>query len=37
MNRITKGEYKRNIEVLRSLKQKQSLAFKEQEKGPFCW
>lgn len=35
MNRITKGEYKRNIEVLRSLKQKQSLAFKQQEKARF--
>ena len=36
MNRITKGEYKRNIEVLRSLKQKQSLAFREQEKARFA-
>lgn len=35
MNRITKGEYKRNIELLRSLKQKQSLAFKQQEKARF--
>jgi uncharacterized coiled-coil protein SlyX len=35
MNRITKGEYKRNIEVLRSLKQKQSLAFREQKKARF--
>ena len=35
MNRITKGEYKHNIEVLRSLKQKQSLAFKQQEKARF--
>lgn len=35
INRITKGEYKRNIEVLRSLKQKQSLSFKQQEKARF--
>lgn len=35
MNRITKGEYKRNIEVLRSLKEKQSLAFRKQEKARF--
>ena len=36
MNRITKGEYRKQIERLRSLKQKQSLAFREQEKARFA-